>query len=187
MKTRYDRIALVLLSAALPFTAVTPAAADVASGAATAGTVAAEKTNPTYDAALARRVLVAQGVLKQSQTTTTGLKKKVSRQEFAKMLVQLSPYKDKVGTTVQTSMYSDVKRTSAYAPYIRIVVENGWMKGNLSGKFRPKQAVTLQESVAAVLAVLGYEDSDFKGSLASAKMSFYKAQKLDTNIRKTAE
>lgn len=186
MKTRYDRIALVLLSAALAFTAVTPAAADVAPGTAAAGTVAAEKTNPTYDAALARRVLVAQGVLKQSQTTTTGLKKKVSRQEFAKMLVQLSPYKDKVGTTVKTSMYSDVKRTSAYAPYIRIAVENGWMKGNLSGKFRPKQAVTLQESVAAVLAVLGYQDSDFQGSLASAKMSFYKAQKLDTNIRKKA-
>lgn len=186
MKNKYDRIALVLLSVALTFTAVAPAAAaDMTGTASAAAATSAEKTNPTYEVSLARRVLVAQGVLKQSQITT-GLNKKVSRQEFAKMLVQLSPYKNKVGTTVKTSMYSDVKRTSAYAPYIRIAVENGWMKGNLSGKFRPKQAVTLQESVAAVLAVLGYEDSDFQGSLSSAKMSFYKAQKLDTNISKKA-
>ena len=187
MKNKYDRIALVLLSAALTFSAVAPAAAaDVTGTASAAAATSAEKTNPTYDVSLARRVLVAQGVLGKSQTTAAGLKKKVSRQELAKMLVQLSTYKNKVGTTVNTSMYSDVKRTSAYAPYIRIAVENGWMKGNLSGKFRPKQAVTLQESVAAVLAVLGYEDSDFQGSLSSAKMSFYKAQKLDTNISKKA-
>lgn len=192
MKTKYDRIALILLSAALTFTAVAPAsAADMTgtadmTGAASASATTTEKTNPTYDVALAQRVLVAQGVLKSSQTTTAGLKKKVTRQQFAKMLVQLSPYKDKVGTTVKTSMYSDVKRTSAYAPYIRIAVENGWMKGNLKGKFRPKQAVTLQESVSAVLAMLGYEDSDFQGSLSSAKMSFYKSQKLNTNIKKKA-
>lgn len=186
MKTKYDRIALILLSAALTFTAVAPASAADMTGTASASATTTEKTNPTYDAALARRVLVAQGVLKPSQTTTAGLKKKVTRQQFAKMLVQLSPYKDKVGTTVKTSMYSDVKRTSAYAPYIRIAVENGWMKGNLKGKFRPKQAVTLQESVSAVLAMLGYEDSDFQGNLNSAKMSFYKAQKLNTNIKKKA-
>ena len=147
----------------------------------------AEKTNPTYDPVLARRVMVALDVMKDSQTTKTGLKKKVTREQFAKMLVQLSPYKNKVGTTVKTSMYADVKRTSAYAPYIKIAVKNGWMKGNLQGKFRPKQAVTLQESVSAVLAMLGYSDSDFQGNLSSAKMSFYKAQKLNKNIKKKAK
>lgn len=147
----------------------------------------AEKTNPTYDPVLARRVMVALDVMKDSQTTKTGLKKKVTREQLAKMLVQLSPYKNKVGTTVKTSMYADVKRTSAYAPYIKIAVKNGWMKGNLQGKFRPKQAVTLQESVSAVLAMLGYSDSDFQGNLSSAKMSFYKAQKLNKNIKKKAK
>lgn len=189
--------AMVLLSLVLTVTSTFPALAasgtDAGSTSATdtvvtaAGNTTAEKTTPTYDPLLARRVLTAMGVVSSSQTTTAGLKKQVTRQQFAKMLVQLSPYKNKVGTTVKTSMYSDVKKTSAYAPYIRIAVKNGWMKGDLKGKFRPKQAVTLQESVSAVLAMLGYSDSDFQGNLSSAKMSFYKAQKLNKNIKKKAK
>lgn len=187
----------VLLSLALTVTSAFPALAASATDAVNfnttgtevsgTGNTSAEKTTPTCDPVLARRVLVAMGVVTGSQTTTEGLKKTVTRQQFAKMLVQLSPYKNKVGTTVKTSMYSDVKKTSAYAPYIKIAVNNGWMKGDLKGKFRPKQAVTLQESVSAVLAMLGYSDSEFQGNLSSAKMSFYKAQKLNKNIKKTAK
>lgn len=187
MKKKHGRLLALLLAVTMTIPSVLPAtAADMTATSSAASVSSAQKTTPTYDTALARRVLVAEGVLKNSQTTAKGLKKKVTRQQLAKMLVQLSPYKDKVGTTVKSSLYTDVKRTSAYAPYIRIAVEQGWMKGNLKGKFRPKQAVTLQEAVSAVLAVLGYEDSDFKGNLGSAKISFYKSQKLNTNIKKKA-
>lgn len=187
------QLAALCLSLTMTVTSVCPAlAAGTGTNAGSPDTVsttvtAAEKTNPSYDPVLARRVLVALGVMTGSQTSETGLGKKVIRQQFAKMLVQLSPYKNKVGTTVKTSMYADVKRTGAYAPYIKIAVQNGWMKGNLQGKFRPKEAVTLQESVTAVLAMLGYSDSDFQGNLSSAKMSFYKAQKLNKNIKKKAK
>lgn len=198
MRSNKHWLTAVLLSLTMTVTGVCPAlAADATayadgtaaqtSAVTTTVNTSAEKTNPTYDPVLARRVMVALDVMKDSQTTKTGLKKKVTREQIAKMLVQLSPYKNKVGTTVKTSMYADVKRTSAYAPYIKIAVKNGWMKGNLQGKFRPKQAVTLQESVAAVLAMLGYSDSDFQGNLSSAKMSFYKAQKLNKNIKKKAK
>lgn len=190
---RKFRLAALCLSLTMTVTGVCPAlAADTgirtgSTDAVSATVTAAEKTNPTCDPVLARRVLVALGVMTNSQTSEFGLGKKVTRQQFAKMLVQLSPYKNKVGTTVKTSMYADVKRTGAYAPYIKIAVKNGWMKGNLQGKFRPKQAVTLQESVTAVLAMLGYSDSDFQGNLSSAKLSFYKAQKLNKNIKKKAK
>lgn len=198
MRSNKHWLTAVLLSLTMTVTGVCPAlAADATayadgtaaqtSAVTTTVNTSAEKTNPTYDPVLARRVMVALDVMKDSQTTKTGLKKKVTREQIAKMLVQLSPYKNKVGTTVKTSMYADVKRTSAYAPYIKIAVKNGWMKGNLQGKFRPKQAVTLQESVSAVLAMLGYSDSDFQGNLSSAKMSFYKAQKLNKNIKKKAK
>lgn len=151
------------------------------------GAAAGQKaSNPTYDQALARKVLVAMGVVGNSKTTKAGLQKKVTRRQFAKLLVKLSPYKNKVGTTVKTAMYSDVKRTDAYAPYIKIAVQNGWMKGNLKGKFRPKEALSLQEAVNAVVSMLGYADSDFQGNLASAKISFYKEQKLNKNITKKA-
>lgn len=197
MKKKKICLAAVFMSLVLTVTSTYPALAASGTdagnlsttGTAVSGTAntSTEKTTPTCDPALARRVLVAMGVVSSSQTTTSGLKKLVTRQQFAKMLVQLSPYKNKVGTTVKTSMYSDVKKTSAYAPYIKIAVQNGWMKGDLKGKFRPKQAVTLQESVAAVLAMLGYSDSDFQGNLSSAKISFYKAQKLNKNIKKKAK
>lgn len=185
----------VVLSLVMTVTGVFPAFAAEGGSAYTGGTDTAavtvgntttEKTTPTCDPVLARRVMVALGVIGSSKTTEAGLKKQVPRKQFAKMLVQLSPYKNKVGTTVKTSMYADVKRTSAYAPYIKIAVDHGWMKGNLQGKFRPGAAVTLQESVSAVLAMLGYSDSDFQGNLSSAKMSFYKAQKLNKNIKKKA-
>ena len=198
MRSNKHWLTAVLLSLIMTVTGVCPAlAADATayadgtaaqmSAVTTTVNTSAEKTSPTYDPVLARRVRVTLDVMKDSQTTKTGLKKKVTREQLAKMLVQLSPYKNKVGTTVKTSMYADVKRTSAYAPYIKIAVKNGWMKGNLQGKFRPKQAVTLQESVSAVLAMLGYSDSDFQGNLSSAKMSFYKAQKLNKNIKKKAK
>ena len=57
-------------------------------GTAVSGTAntSTEKTTPTCDPALARRVLVAMGVVSSSQTTTSGLKKLVTRHQFAKML-----------------------------------------------------------------------------------------------------
>lgn len=184
-KTAVLLVWTLVLGSVSPALAAQTGAADGNANAVQTGAPQAA-TNPTYNEELARRVLTAMGVVTGSRTTKEGLQKKVTRRQFAKMLVKLSPYKNKVGTKVSTSMYSDVKRTDSYAPYIRIAVENGWMKGNLKGKFRPKQAVSLQEAVAAVLAMLGYEDADFKGSLASAKISFYKSQKLNMNIKKKA-
>ncbi|MBO5247417.1 MAG: S-layer homology domain-containing protein [Eubacterium sp.] len=185
MKKKQIRLAALLLGLSLVTAEAAPVIQATAASAVTTAT-AAKETNPTYSPQLARKVMVATGVMKASQTTVKGQKKKVTRQQFAKMLVQLSPYKDKVGTTVKSSMYADVKKNSSYAPYIRIAVKNGWMKGNLKGQFRPTKAVTLQESVAAVLAMLGYENSDFQGNISSAKMSFYKAEKLNKNITKKA-
>lgn len=191
MKHRYHQIVAgmlgLLLAAGTP-TSVT--AADTGSAATAVEAVAASssgtKKHPTKNPLLARRVLLAQGVVGQKQLTQAGLEKKVTRQQFAKMLVQLSAYKNKAKGSSKISLYSDVKRGNAYSSYIRIAVENGWMKGNLRGKFRPKQAIRMQEAAAAIVAVLGYTDSDFEGNLAAAKLSFFKAEKLNTNVKKKA-
>lgn len=195
MKKKQLRWGAAFLALALTVTGTFPAHAasgTINSGAEAANvsnttTTVTKKTTPTCDPLLAQRVLVAMGVLDSSRITPEGLKQKVTRQRFAKLLVKLSPYKDQVGTAVKTSMYSDVKKTSAFVPYISLAVKNGWMKGNLKGKFRPGQAVTLQESVAAVLSVLGYSDTDFKGNRVSAKMSLYKSKKLNKNITKKSD
>jgi len=173
--------AVLLIQGLLPMTIV-KAEDSYSAQAVTDTSTASISTKPTYSQALARKVLVAIGAVSSSKTTTSGLKEKVTRQQFAKMLVELSTYKDKNKVKVTSSMYSDVKKTSSYAPYIKIAVDNGWMKGNIFGKFRPSVTITLQEAVNGVLAVLGYENSDFEGNQASAKISFYKSEKLNTNI-----
>ena len=135
------------------------------------------------DSEIALRTMRTMGVVTETQISA-GLGRNVSRQQFAKMLVKLSGYKDKVASQGKTSIYSDVKKTSSFAPYIKIAVDNGWMKGNLSGKFKPKKAVTMQEGVNAAVALLGYENADFNGSKSSAKWSFYQSEKLNKNISK---
>ncbi|MCM1107165.1 MAG: S-layer homology domain-containing protein [Blautia sp.] len=144
------------------------------------------QTNPAYNEAMAKKTLQAMGIVGSSRTSPEGLAKKVTRQVFAKKLVELSGCDKKAGKS-RTSLYADVKAGSAYAPYIRICVKNGWMKGNLKGKFRPKSAVTLQEAVYAVTAMLGYEDADFEDGRAEARMAFYREHKLNSNISRSAK
>ncbi len=175
-------LAAVLLGQGLLPMTIVKAEDSYSSQATTDTSTASASTNPTYSEELARKVLVSTGAVSSSKTTTSGLKGKVTRQQFAKMLVELSTYKDKNKAKVTSSMYSDVKKTSSYAPYIKIAVDNGWMKGDIFGKFRPSATITLQEAVNGVLAVLGYQNSDFGGNQASAKISFYKSEKLNTNI-----
>ena len=44
------------------------------------------------------------------------------------------------------TLYTDLPGTSAWAPYVRIAVQQGWMNGYTDGSFRPNNAVTLEEA-----------------------------------------
>ncbi|MCM1283231.1 MAG: S-layer homology domain-containing protein [Muribaculaceae bacterium] len=159
---------------------------ELAAGAGGGSSMPQVQTNPAYNEAMAKKTLQAMGIVGSSQTSPEGLAKKVTRQVFAKKLVELSGCDKKAGAG-RTSLYADVKAGSAYAPYIRICVKNGWMKGNLNGKFRPKSAVTLQEAVYAVTAMLGYGDADFEDGRTEARMAFYREHKLNSNISRSAK
>lgn len=62
------------------------------------------------------------------------------------------------------TLYKDLPGTSAYAPYVRIAVQQGWLSGYTDGTFRPDNAVTLEEAVTAVLKLLGYKMTELSGS-----------------------
>ncbi|MDY5101962.1 MAG: S-layer homology domain-containing protein [Agathobacter sp.] len=132
----------------------------------------------------AAQTLITMGVVSETQANADA-EKYVTRQQFAKLLTKLSGYENKVADSVKTSLYRDVKKKSSYAPYIKLAVDQGWMKGNLSGKFRPKQSITAQEAANAVITLLGYDNSDFGGNKQSARWAFYKSEKLNANISKT--
>lgn len=139
----------------------------------------------TSKEALPEQIITTLEILKRDSQGKLNLSNKVTRAQFSQMIVNASQYKDKVGTNTSTSLYKDVKKTYWAAPYIKIAVNNGWMTGNIYGQFRPTSYITLQEAVNAVVALLGYENSDFQGNKSTAKMNLYTSKDLDTNINKS--
>lgn len=139
---------------------------------------AASITDSNYAEKVIKSLGIMETVVKKNGETSDY----VTRAEYAQMLVNLSVYKDTVGTTTDMSVFQDVKRTYKGASYIEFAVSNGWMSGYLNGKFQPKKAITLQEAVNGVIHLLGYTDSDFLSDKEIEKMSLYTSLKLNENI-----
>ena len=113
---------------------------------------------------------VTLGAMDSSQTAA--LNAVVTRGALARMLVSYSTYRESVGSqgTVGT-LFSDLPGSSAWAPYVRIAVQNGWMNGYTDGTFRPNNAVTLEEACTAVLKLMGYKMTDLSGSFPDAQLN----------------
>ncbi len=105
-------------------------------------------------------------------TQTAALNAVVTRGAFARMLVAYSTFRESVGSQGAVGTpYKDLPGSSAYAPYVRIAVQQGWMSGYTDGTFRPDNAVTLEEAVTAVLKLLGYKMTDLSGSFPQAQLN----------------
>ena len=113
---------------------------------------------------------VTLGAMDSSQTAA--LNAVVTRGALARMLVSYSTYRESVGSqgTVGT-LFSDLPGSSAWAPYVRIAVQNSWMNGYTDGTFRPNNAVTLEEACTAVLKLMGYKMTDLSGSFPDAQLN----------------
>ena len=113
---------------------------------------------------------VTLGAMDSSQTAA--LNAVVTRGALARMLVSYSTYRESAGSqgTVGT-LFSDLPGSSAWAPYVRIAVQNGWMNGYTDGTFRPNNAVTLEEACTAVLKLMGYKMTDLSGSFPDAQLN----------------
>ncbi len=133
----------------------------------------------------ASQVITALGIMKTDDEKTTKNKTEVTRAQFAQMLVNMSSYKNMVGNDTNITLFKDVSKKHWAASYIKVAISEQWMSGYLNGKFMPSQAITLQESVNAIVKLLGYTNSDFSGNKNAAKMSLYYSKDLDKNISKT--
>ena len=129
----------------------------------------------TYD--MRKKAVSLIGIMKEVNRHQT-----VTRQEFARMLVNASEFANVAGTTSNVSVYADVSKDSEYASAIRTAVTNEWMTGYLGGLFKPEQGVTMREAARAVLMMLGYTNSDFAGNINENRMQKFTELALDTNI-----
>ncbi len=137
--------------------------------------------NTSTNFAYRRQVIGLSGIM----TITGDMSSKVTRAQFARMLVRASGYRSILTTTSNVSVFADVTSGNEYAAAIRICAENGWMTGYLGGKFRPDQYVTLNEAAKGVLYLLGYTEEDFDGDQYNRRMAKYGFLDLNENISYT--
>lgn len=109
---------------------------------------------------------------------------KVTRAEFAKFLVKCSKYREKVPEFINEDVCNDVKFSTPYAPYIKKVLEEGYMFTYLGGYFKPGEYVTYSDLSRACLALLSYNNEDFRGNQIIGRNLKFKSLNLNDNIEK---
>ena len=117
---------------------------------------------------------------------TTNLAAPLTRGALTKLMVAFSAYRESAKTQGSTgTLFSDVSSGSAYAPYVRIAVQQGWISGYTDGSFRPDNAVTLEEACTAVLKLLGYDVTTLSGTFPAAQLNKANELGLRDNLTKT--
>ena len=117
---------------------------------------------------------------------TANLAAPLTRGALTKLMVAFSAYRESAKTQGSTgTLFSDVGSGSAYAPYVRIAVQQGWISGYTDGSFRPDNAVTLEESCTAVLKLLGYDVTTLSGTFPAAQLNKANELGLRDNLTKT--
>jgi len=99
------------------------------------------------------------------------LNDKLTRAQFAKIMVNASAYKNSVSTKSTTSPFKDVPYTSWAAPYISVSVSNKIITGYPDASFKPDKNVTLEEAVTVALNLMGYTSEDFGSSWPYGQLS----------------
>ena len=116
---------------------------------------------------------------------TANLAAPLTRGALTKLMVAFSAYRESAKTQGSTgTLFSDVGSGSAYAPYVRIAVQQGWISGYTDGSFRPDNAVTLEEACTAVLKLLGYDVTTLSGTFPAAQLNKANELGLRDNLTK---
>lgn len=151
------------------------------------------KQNSAYameNQTIQEQTIVLLGILERDKFGNLQENKKVTRAQFAKMLVQASAYTGKISNKTGGNLFQDVSKKHPQAGYISFVVSQGWMNGYLGGKFKPNQGITLEEAIYSVLQLLGYTNdvlmnqktTTSTGNLANMRYELYQKKQLNKQI-----
>ena len=133
----------------------------------------------------AEKVISALEIMKTDKGTISAGTDKITRSQYAQLLVNMSTLKDTIAVSSNVSLFGDVPKKHWAAGYIKTSISNGWMSGYLDGTFKPNNGVTLVEAINGALRLLGYTDSDFTGNIVGSKMALYTSKELNKNISVT--
>lgn len=98
----------------------------------------------------------------------------LTRAQFSKMAIMISPYRDYVASNLSISPFIDVTHKHWSAPYVHTAISNGIISGYVDGTFKPENPINYEEALTICLRILGYENDDFGsswpyGQIATAK------------------
>jgi len=106
----------------------------------------------------------------------------LTRAQYTKMAVMISPYRDMVATNLSVSPFVDVTHKYWGSPYIHTAVTNGMINGYVDGTFKPENNINYEEAVTIALKILGYTNADFGPSWPSGQMGTARQIGLTDNI-----
>lgn len=88
--------------------------------------------------------------------TTYAPNKSVTRAELAKIIVKMRGIEDYAEGVEYKKVFSDVKKTDWYYPYVVVASDLELLNGYSDGTFKPNKEVTYAELIAILLRNLGY-------------------------------
>lgn len=110
----------------------------------------------------------------------------LTRAQFCKLAVLAEGHGDQVKSAYRT-LFSDVPATSEAAPFIHLAYEEGLISGYSNGSFGADAPVTVSQTVAAVLCLLGYSSDDIGPFWPEDYMTKASALGLLDDMTKTAD
>ncbi|MDR0381074.1 MAG: S-layer homology domain-containing protein [Oscillospiraceae bacterium] len=150
-----------------------------------AGGVTAAAAPPEQPESDIRQIMSLLGVMHGYPNGDFGLGDSLTRAQFSKMCVALSPMRDQVASSSLTSPFKDVPHTHWAASYIRAVSLAGYMRGYPNGTFGPDRTLTVEEAVTVALRLLGYTASDLTGPYPQTQLSLADRLELTAKIDAT--
>lgn len=126
------------------------------------------------------------GIVNNISGNSLESKKKISREEFSKMLIHFTNETGMVKAASKKNLYKDVKKDHKYRGYINAAGMKGYMRGYASGNFAYKKAVSLHMAAYSSLKLLGYSDAELLPLGEAELMQRFNSLQLNKNIHKQA-
>lgn len=108
---------------------------------------------------------------------------KVTREQFAKILVEALGLGNAADAAKGSTKFSDVESSRWSAGYINVAAGQGLLKGYEDGTFKPAAEVSYAEAVTMLVRALGYKDEFLRGTWPGN----YVSKAADTGITNGAK
>jgi len=106
----------------------------------------------------------------------------MTRGQFAKALVIADDLVDVASEAEGSTVFADVQAYSNLSGYVNILINKQLISGMADGKFHPEASITYPEICTAVIRLLGYIDSDLKGTWPSNYLGKAQSLKITDNL-----